>query len=183
MKNLTPEVISALKTNYTFCSLIRMDLSGGIIRLTDAGHDIVYNGQTYLSSGLVASVAGIKQQQELRVASIDLQFSAVDQSIVALFSNANQQNRKVIISTLILENDAHTPIGTTSVITNIINKHSIDDDENGATIVVNVSNFLAEFEAVRGIRTTQSSFKRFYPNSTAFINSKDVGNDLKWGGK
>lgn len=183
MKNLTPEVIAALKTNYTFCSLIRMDLSGGIIRLTDAGHDIVFNGQTYLSSGLVASVAGIKQQQELRVASIDLQFSAVDQSIVALFINANQQNRKVVISTLILDNDEHTAIGTTSIITNIINKHSIDDDDNGATISVNVSNFLSEFEAVRGISTTQASFKRFFPNSTAFINSKDVGNDLKWGGK
>lgn len=160
-----------------------MDLAGGVVRLTDAGHDIVYQGQTYLSGGLVVSVSGIKQQQELRVASLDFQFSAVDQTIVALFSNANQQNRKVIVSTLILDNDNHKPIGLTSSLRNIINKYSIDDNASGATIGVNVSNFLAEFEAVRAIRTTQASFQRFNPNSTAFINSKDTGSDLKWGGK
>lgn len=183
MKNLTPEVIQALSSEYTYCNIIRMDLSGGIVRLTDAGHDIVFNGQTYISSGLVAAVSGIKQQQELRVSSVDMRFSAVDQSIVALFSNENQQNRKVIVSTLLLENDTHVPIGLISTLTNIVNKYSIDDDENGATISVNVSNFLAEFDAVRAIRTTQASFQRFYADSTAFINSKDVGNDLKWGGR
>lgn len=183
MKNLSAEVIAALKTNYTFCNLIKMSLNGGIVRLTDAGHDIVYNSDTYISSGLVAAVSGIKQQQDLRVASVDLAFSAVDQSIVALFSNTNQQNRKVTVSTLILDNETHQPVGVLQIINYIINKYTIDDDDNGAQIAVNVSNFLAEFDAVRGIRTTQESFKRFYPNTTSFINSKDTGNDLKWGGE
>lgn len=183
MKNLSQAVIDALSTNYTYCRIIKMELSDATIYLTEAGHDIEYDGNTYVSSGLVVGIGSIKQQKELKVASVDLEFSAVDQSIVALFENTNQQNRRVVISTLILDDDTHQSIGVSNSINHVINSYTIDDDETKAIISVNVSNFLAEFDCVRSITTTQGNFARFYPSTTSFINSKDVGNDLKWGGE
>jgi len=189
MKNLTQAVIDKLQSgSYTYCQIVRMNLNDGAggtltYRFTEAGHDIVYNGDTYVSSGLAIGFGSIKHQQELRIASIDLQFSAVDQTLPALFLTSNQQNRRVTISTLILDNDTHAVIGLLHNKRFNINNFSIDDDAGKASITVNVSNFLSQFQATRGIRTTQSSHARIYHGTTSFINSKDSGANLEWAGE
>ena len=182
MKSYSQPIKDALAADNPRTELLEMQLAGGTIRLTTADHDITYAGNTYVASGLVLGVSDIKQQQELRVNSIDIEFTAVDQTVLALFLNTNQQNRRCILSHVVLS-DVHQVIGVLISSLFIVDSISVDDSDTKAIIAVSLTNFLSDFDAVRGIRTTQASFQRFYPESTAFINSKDVGADLTWGGK
>lgn len=182
MKGYSQEIKDAIVAGWPQTDLLEFSLSSGPVYLTTAGHDITYEGITYLSSALVLGVSDIKQQQELRVNQLDLQLTAVDQSLLALFLNQNQQNRKVFINRVVLT-PVHVPIGTLLFTQYIIDALTVDDTEESSVINLSMSNFMSDFQSVRGIRTTLSSFRRFYPNSTAFINSKDTGKELKWGGK
>jgi hypothetical protein len=182
MKNYSQAIKDALTADMPRTELLEMQLAGGTVRLTTADHDIEYLGNTYIASGLILGVSDIKQQQELRVNSLEVEFTAVDQTIVALFLNTNQQNRRAILTQVVLD-QRHQVVGALISSRYIVDSVTVDDDEKQATIAVNFTNFLSDFEAVRGIRTTQASFQRFYPNSSAFINSKDIGDELKWGGK
>lgn len=182
MKNYSQPIKDALAAGWPITDLITLDLSTGPVRLSTAGHDITWGAITYQSSSLVLAVDGIKQQQELRVAEVSIQFTAVDQSLVALFLNNNQQNRKVTIERVVL-NLTHNVVGSLIKVNHNINSHSIDDSDSDSVLNVSISNSMANFESVKGIRTTQESFRRFYPNTTSFINSKDTKKELKWGGK
>lgn len=182
MKNYSQAIKDAITDEQPLVGLIRMNLNGVTIYLTTAAHDIDYLGETWISSGLVLSVASLSEKTELSVQSIDIEFTAVDQSIIALFTNNNQQNKTILLKLAILD-DVHQVIGELYSKTYIIDSFSDQNDDNEATINVEVSNFLSDFEAVRGVRTTQASFARFYPNTTSFINSKDIKKELKWGGE
>ena len=182
MKNYSEALKAAISNEQAIVGLIQMNLNGSTLYLTTAAHDIDHNGETWVSSGLVLSVASLSEKSELSVQSIEIEFTAVDQSIIALFTNANQQNKNVILKLAVLD-DVDQVVGELYSKKYIIDSFSDQNDVDEATIAVEVSNFFSDFEAVRGIRTTQSSFARFYPNTTSFINSKDIKRELKWGGK
>lgn len=162
--------------------LVEMQLQGITVRFTTAGHDIVFGGNTYLSGGNFVGIGGVKQEQELRVSTCTFQISLVDQSVLALFQANNPVGRKVVLRHILCD-DNDQPIGALLTTTMRIDSYAVDDDETTAGLAVQLSNYLSQFDAVRGIRTTQASFQRFFPGSPCFINSKSAGDDLKWGGK
>lgn len=180
MKNYTQAVINALRNDNPIIHIVEMRLKAGTVRLTSAPHDITYQNEEWISSGLMLDVGDFSESRDLRVESIKVKFTAVDQTVLALFTNNNQQNQKFIIKTLVLD-DEHQVIGEVFSKSYTINAYSDEDSGNEASITVELSNFVSDFEAVRGIRSTLSSFARFYPNTTSFINSKDMKKELKWG--
>jgi hypothetical protein len=182
MKNYSPEILQALQEEKARAVLVEMYLTSGTFYLTTVNHDIEYQGLNYVSSGLLLGLDSVKQQQELRVVKLRLEFSAVDQNLLAIFLNTNQTNRKIKIMQVIL-NDNNQVIGVLQTNYFLIDNPSYDQGTAQSTLGVTVSNFMADFQAVRGIFTTQASFRKFYPQSTAFINAKDAGSPLKWGGK
>jgi len=182
MKYYSTAIKEAIANGNTTVNLIDMNLSGGLVRVTDSMRDKVLDGNTYLATGLVLSVGDRSQQQQLQVQDFDLQFTAADQTIPALFYAANQQGRLITIREVILASDDQTVLGTLS--TNIvqINKYDQQDSDNGdATFAVNCSNFMSRWNAVKGMRTVQSSHQQYFPSSTSFINSKDIKDELEWG--
>jgi hypothetical protein len=182
MKNYTTQMIDAIKAGAGRTELLTFNLSNGIVRLTTAGHDIVHAGQTFTASGILLDVPSIKQQQELRINTVAVQISVVDQSILALFQAANPVGRDAVISQIIVD-DNDQPIGNPLISAAFrIDSFTVDDDERNATMEVELSSYMAQLDTTRGIRTTTDSFRRFYPASTSFINSKSAGDNIKWGG-
>lgn len=182
MKNYTQAVRDAISNGNPRTELFEFQLSSGTVRLTTAGHDISYSGQTYTAGGQILGNGQIKQEKELRIDTVEVAITAVEQTMLALFQNANQQNRKVIMTQVILD-FAHQPIGALFTTSFLISQYSVSEKDDEAVLALSLTNVFSDFSTVRGIRTTLGSFKRFYPNSVAFINAGDVGEDLKWGGK
>jgi hypothetical protein len=181
VKNFSTAILSAIREGAR-TELVEMQLATGPLRFTTANHDIEFAGAVYLSGGNFVEVGGIKQEQELRVNTCAFQISLVDQSVLALFQANNPIGRKVILRQVLCD-DNDQVIGALLTTTMRIDTYAVDDDEATAGIGVQLSNYMAQYDAVRGIRTTQASYQRFYPNSTSFINSKSAGDDLRWGGR
>ncbi len=182
MKNYSQTVKDAIANDQPVVGLIQLNLVGGVVYLTTAAHDITYNGIEWISSGLVLQVADLSTDRQQTVQSVTVQFSAADLTIVALFTNNNQQNTEVVIGVYVL-NDIHEVVGELYSRTYIVDSHADDNDDSQATISVELSNYLSNYEAVNGVRSTQSSFAKLYPSTTSFNNSKDIDKDLKWGGE
>lgn len=179
MKNYSQEVIDALRNDNATCNLIEMRLAGGTVFFTDAGRDITWQGQTYTASGLVTSLDSRQKQSQFQVQSFGVQFSTADQAVIALFGNDNQKGRTAIIREVIFDDDRNQVVGELQVQRYIINAPSQRD----GSFTVDMSNYAARWRTVRGMRTTQASHRIFYPDSTSFINSKDVKSELEWGGE
>ena len=182
MKNYSTQIIDALKNGNPRTELFEFQFSSGTVRITTAGHDIVHNGQTYTAGGIVLDTGSVSVEKELRINTVDIVIGAVDQTMLALIQNANQQNRKVVFTQIVLDNNNQS-LGEIFKSLMVISQYSVQDEDDEATIALSCTNILSDFNTIRGVRTTQSSFQRFYPTSTSFINSKDIGDDLKWGSK
>jgi len=180
----TPQVAAALAGDHEYCHLIRMELANNtVLRFTEAGFDINWNGETYNADGLLLDVDTPSFTTELRIGEISLSFTAADQSIVALMLNTPQINRMVYIYRAYL-----TPTG--QVIPDPILLHAwvinadpdIADDTDSATCRVPMSSEWADFEAPRGRRTTNNSQVRYYPQDKGLEFATQVKKDIKWGG-
>lgn len=182
MKNYSNAIKDALINENPLTDLYVFNFSSGPVYLTTAAHDIMWSGITYTAGSLVLSSDDIKQQQELRVSQFTVVLTAVDQTLLAILQNANQQNRRVTLRRVVLT-ETHQVIDELISVNYFINSYSVDDNAEEATVSLDLTNSNGNFESVKGIRTTQNSFKRFYPNTTSFINSKDTKKELKWGGK
>lgn len=182
MKNYSPGVIAALKQDKPITTLVELYLAEGNYYFTTANLDITYNGVEYVSSGLLLALDSVKQQKELKVAKLRLEFSSAEQSLLSIFLNNNNTNRKAKIIEVILNDDMQV-IGPLLTANYLIDTPSFNEGDGKSSFALTITNYLSDFQATRGIYTTQASFRRFYPQSTAFINSKDAGAPLKWGGK
>lgn len=182
MKLYSPEIIAALESDKPVATLVELYLAEGNFYFTTANLDITYNEIEYIASGLLMTLDSVKQKKELRVTKLRLEFSAAEQSLLAIFLNNNNTNRRVKVIQAIVDDNMQV-IGPLLTSNYLIDTPNFIEGDGKSSFSLTITNFLADFQAVRGVYTTQASFRRFYPQSTAFINSKDAGSPLKWGGK
>ena len=180
MKNYSQAILDALANNNATANLLEMQLAGGTVYLTDANRNIPYNGQTYIASGLMLSVADLRQQSQFQVQSIGVQFTTADQSVVALFSQ-NQKGRTCILTEVIFDDYSKDIVGQLQQGRFRVNAPSQRTGDADDVLSIDLTNFMSEWKARRGLRTTQASHQVYYPNSTSFINSMDV-KEIEWGG-
>lgn len=181
MKNYSETIRNALRNpeGHCFCHVISMELVGASLLLTDADIPIVHAGQTYLANALINQLSDVKQEQELAAINYSIQFTAADQTMLALFLNNEQRNRVVRISRVLLADGANTTLGT--LFTGRYRVASFATD--GENISVSLRGALVDLLAVKGIVTTHESVRRAYPDNTSFINSSSINDKIKWGGK
>ena len=183
MINITPQVAAAVAGDHSYCHLIRMELANNtVLRFTEAGFDINWNGETFNANGLLLGVDAPSFSTELRIGEISMSFTAADQSIVALFLGASQTNRPVYIYRAYLN-----PFG--KIIPDPVLLHAwlitgtdVSDDTDSATCTVRMASEWADFEAPRGRRTTNNSQIRYYPQDKGLEYATQVKKDIKWGG-
>lgn len=182
MLNVTPQVAAAIAGDHEYCHLIRMELANNTtVRLTDNGYDIDWNGEEYLADGLLLGMDAPRFTTELRIGEIQLAFTAVDQTMVAMMLGQNQINRYVYIYRSYLEDG--------EIIPNPILMHAwmitgsdVSDTKDSSQATTSMASEWADFEAPRGRRSTDASQRRFYPDDKGFEFATQVKKDIKWGG-
>lgn len=178
MKNYSTAVRNALANDNATCFLIEIQSATQTIYLTDSPRDVIYDGHVWVASGLVLGVENRRQQSQIQVQSLSINFTTADQTIVAIFGNANQKGRAVIVTEVIFNAAGSSAVGELTKQRYIINDYSQSDDQ----FSLDLSNYAARWRMTRGLRTVQSSHQQLYPDSTSFINSKDL-KELDWGGE
>jgi len=182
MKNYSSPIKAAIAANKPIVYLYELNLVDGDYYLADFATNLTHNTDVYSATNLVLGSDPFKQQVDLTVLDFNILFTAVDQTMLALFLNDNQQNQTITVRKVIIDDD-YSVIGQLMQTTVTIDSYAVNDGVESATMEVNCSNAFGAWQVVRGIRTTQASFSRLIPNTTSFINSKDINEELIWGGR
>ena len=185
MLTLTPAVEAALTSgNHVEVVLLEMRFSSAnTLYMSNASIDIDWSGATYSANGLFIGMDSIKSESKLNAIETPLTFSAADQSIIAIILNEEQLNREVIVHRAIIDpTNGQVIPDPINMGTFLISGTAINDAERGI-VTITVASFWSDFERRNGIATTHDSIRRVYPAETGLINSKDIKQDLKWGGE
>jgi len=183
MLSVTPQVATAIAGGADYCHLLRMELADNtVIRLTDCGYLVDWNGEQFESNGLLLGMDSPTFTAELRIGEISLAFTAADQSIVALMLGKNQINRYCYIYRAYLTDQGQVIASPILLHTWLVTSHDVSDSEGSSQITVAMASEFADFEAPRGRRSTDASQQRFFPGDRGLEFAAQVRKDLKWGG-
>jgi hypothetical protein len=183
MIDISEAVEEKLLGDYSTAHLVEIRLSGGTLRYTENGYDLLWDGETWLANGLLLDLDEPKYTSELRINEITLALSGADQTTIAQFLATSQYNRRVIVWRAYLGDDGQPIDDPIRLGDWRISGWSFDDSTNSESIMaVKLSSEFADWEKTRGRRTTESSQQRFYPNDRGFEFASSVSKQQKWGG-
>lgn len=181
MIDVSDELKAAIEGDHEFCHLIELQLNGLTVRLTEAMYDIESDGDTYLGNGVLLDVDGVKESETIDVNSVQISFTAVEQSIPALMLQNNQIDRQVRIYRAYLNRDTSV-IGRILLSWGSVTEYSIDSDTDGDTIIaITAAGPFSNWEKTSGRNTTNGSMHKFYPDDDSFEFASQIKPELEWG--
>jgi len=137
---------------------------------------------TYLAQGQFLFFGNIVESSDLRVGQIDMTFTAVDTTTVALLINNEYLNKRVVIYRAILNDDySFTNDDVYTIFDGRILGYSIREETNTATIVITVASQFADFERTNGRRTNPASQNREFASDQGMNFSAQIIQDIRWG--
>jgi hypothetical protein len=80
-------------------NMVKLEFVSGTIYYTDADRDIVFGGDTYLGTGVLAGFSSVEEGVELQTYTITLSLSGVPSSVISLALNEDFQNRNCTMYT------------------------------------------------------------------------------------
>ena len=137
---------------------------------------------TYLAQGQFLFFGNVVESSDLRVGQIDMTFTAVDTTTVALLINNVYMNKRVVVYRAILQDDySFTTDDVFTVFDGFIMGYSIQEDNSTATVTMTVASQFADFERSNGRKTNPASQQIHFPNDDGMNFSAQIVKDLKWG--
>lgn len=153
------------------------------LRFTDYGHNLSYSSQTYIALNGFISLSDPAESEDLRVNSLTIQMSGVDQSFISIFLSGNWINRRALLQTAFLDaNDAviGAPI---SIFDGLITGFNITESETTSVVNITVASHWADFERKAGRLTNNNSQQYFFSGDLGMQFAASIVSDLKWGRK
>ena len=160
--------------------LIYMDIGAGVY-LTDYVHDLVVGGYTYTASSHLLSVGAPRESRDLRVNTVSVALSGVDQTYTTLFLTNAHVNKQVKFSKVLIDDDG-TLIGQSILaFDGRITRFEIKETNRTSELTIEVASHWADFEKTAGRLTNTNSQQRFFPNDLGFAYAANTIRDLRWG--
>lgn len=162
----------------TSIALVRLDLDGGTQYLTDAPHDIEWDGQTWVSLFGIGSVSEITET-ESEIKGLQFTISGVPTSQIALALTERVQGRpcSVLLATLSGTTLAVDP----NVWTGALDVMTITREGGEATITVTAEHPLARWDQANLLRFSHEDQQRLYPGDMFFeYAEKMAGATITW---
>ena len=170
------------KDDFNLATLIRFDFSS-VVYLTDWDRDISALSATWNSSPHFLGVGDVKETSDLRVNTVDITLSGVEQSYVSLFLSQNYIDVPARIYRAVLD-DNDVVIGSPILVFNgVITNYDIQDSKSESTVTVQIASHWKDFEKENGRKTNDNSQKIYFPNDEGFEFAAKTIKDLKWGRK
>jgi hypothetical protein len=163
-----------------FAHFLTFELST-VFRFTDYGHDLSYGGNGYNAISGFISLSDPSESEDLRVNSLNIEMSGVDQVVTGIFLAGNWVNRRVVLQTAFLDaNDA--VIGDpVTIFDGLIANFSLQENERSSIVTIAVASHWADFERKAGRLTNNNSQQYFFPGDLGMQFAANVVSDLKWG--
>ena len=137
---------------------------------------------TYLAQNQFLGYGEIQESSDLRVGSLQITFTAVDPTMVAVILSNDYINRRVVIYRAILQDDlSFTSDDVYLMFDGYISGYSIEETGTTATIVLTCASQFADFERTNGRRTNPASQNLHFPTDRGMDFSPQIVKDIRWG--
>lgn len=191
---MTRSIASATQTklaaNQIFVAdLIELQLSTTQY-LTTTNIDIDYDSDTapdagtntYLAQGQFLNYGNIVESADVRINSLDMDFTAVDTTTLALLMNNDFIDKRVVIYRVILGDDY--TFGADDVwmlFDGRITGYAISENEETARVTITVASQFADFMRTSGRKTNPASQNIHFASDKGMDFSPQIAKDIKWG--
>ena len=158
--------------------------------LTTSNIDIDYDSSTapdagtntYLAQGQFLDYGNIVEYADLRISSIDMTFTAVDTTTIALLMSNDYIDKRVVIYRAILDEDySFTSDDIWLMFDGTVTAYTIKETENTATVTITIASQFADFLRKNGRRTNPASQNIHFSSDKGMDFSPQIVKDIKWG--
>lgn len=137
---------------------------------------------TYLAQGLFLNYRDIVENSDLRVGTLDLSFTAVDPTMIAVLINNDFIDKRVVLYRAILNNDySFTSQDVFMIFDGRISGWTLREDDRTATVTLSVASFFADFNRTNGRRTNPASQELYFPGDRGMDFSPQILKNIRWG--
>ena len=158
--------------------------------LTTSNIDIDYDSSTapdagtntYLAQGQFLDYGNIVESADLRISSIDMPFTAVDTTTIALLMSNDYIDKRVVIYRAVLDEDySFTSDDIWLMFDGTVTAYTIKETENTATVTITIASQFADFLRKNGRRTNPASQNIHFSSDKGMDFSPQIVKDIKWG--
>ena len=176
--------IAALSSDsIRLATLIKLDFPTPVY-LTDYGQNITYGGNTYQASSSILSVGESTETGGIKVNSMSLELSGVEQSFVSLFLTSDYMNKQVLIDRVVLDDQDDVIGQSITYFDGRITSYEISDSGSDSEISVEFASHWQDFEKVQNRKTNSKSQNFWFPDDKGFQYASSIETrSLKWGRK
>ena len=172
------------KKHFSIVNLIQfLDIGPTPVYLTDAAADLTWDGKTFQSMGQLLGVSDISEEQDLKIESIDISLSGIDNSVVKLFLDFDYIDRRVVVHRAVVGSN-YQPVGTPALVFDgrLDQPRLVDDWQSGtATLGVTASSHWSDYDSTGGRHTNYTEHQVLFPGDTFFAMATETQKDVKWG--
>ena len=168
------------KDNFNLATLIQFDLSSTLY-LTDWDRNLSALAQTWSSSPHFLGVGDVTETSNLRVNTIDVTLSGVEQAYVTIFLAQNYIDRSVKIYRAAIDSSDAVIGSPILLFEGLIAGFNIQDSKDTSTITVQLASHWKDFEKEVGRKTNNNSQSIHFPADRGFEFAAKTIKDLKWG--
>lgn len=178
MRSIGSTAAAKLGGRWELSQLLDLDLASGNLRLTTAGVDIDWNGDTYIGRRMIAAEAIRDQGGEVQ--GLNLQLSGVPSEFLSLALQEQVQGRPVRIWMAIADADDGSLLDVILSWAGTCDRMPIKQSGNTATITVTAEHRGIAFARPKGLRYTDGDQQRLFPGdkSLEFIPSQAQHQDV-----
>jgi hypothetical protein len=135
-----------------------------------------------LAQGLFLNYGDIIENSDLRVGTLELNFTAVDPTMVAVLINNDFIDKRVVLYRTVLGSDySFTDDDVFTIFDGRISGWAISEEQNTANVSLSVASFFADFNRTNGRRTNPASQNLYFPNDRGMDFSPQIVKDIRWG--
>lgn len=167
------------KDGFTLVHLVDLGLGSGLA-LTDCAHNVTYGPQTYVAVDQLLEIGSPTETQDLRVNTVNIGFSGVDQTYISIVLGSDWVNRSATISRAAVS-DGQVIGAPLTVFNGQITKWQIVENRGRSGVRLSVASHWADFEKLGGRLTNNSSQQFYFPNDLGFEYAANTIRDIKWG--
>lgn len=160
--------------------LLAMHFEGGTEYRTTCYKPVVFGGNTFLPSNVV-SIGAVKESLELRVPTLSVALSGVNQANVATALAEGSLDRVVQVWRCLLDGSEALVADPLEVFKGRIDGYTFTEDDGSASLVWECVSHFADFDRISGRHTNDDEQQLHFSSDRGFEFAAVTAIDIKWG--
>jgi len=151
------------------------------LRYTSWARNVTALSETWASSGHYLDISDVVETAELRVNSLTITLSGVEQSFISLLLNNNYHHIRALVYKAVIDSSDVVIGAPILIFDGPIESFSMDDSDDSSEVQITVASHWTNFEAINGRKTNSNSQQIHFPGDLGFEFSASTVKDIKWG--